>query len=81
MVAYRHKIKKRKVGHKMTTLNKNEIIEYLVENDFCVTDKICVFCSTLTDGWNRFCPRCKDYKGMTSLYEAVEYYGTEILPN
>jgi hypothetical protein len=66
---------------KMTTLNKNEIIEYLVENDFCVTDKICVFCSTLTDGWNRFCPRCKDYKGMTSLYEAVEYYGTEILPN
>ena len=66
---------------KMTTLNKNEIIEYLVENDFCVTDKICVFCSTLTDGWNRFCPRCKDYKGITSLYEAVEYYGTDILPN
>jgi len=45
----------------MTTLNKNEIIGYLVDNDFCVTDKICVFCSTLTDGWNAFCPRCRDY--------------------
>ena len=65
----------------MTTLNKNEIIEYLVDNDFCVTDKICVFCSTLTDGWNRFCPRCKDYKGMSSLYDAVAYYGTDVLPN
>ena len=65
----------------MTTLNKNEIIEYLVENDFCVTDKICVFCSTLTDGWNSICYSCRDYKGMMSLYDAVEYYGTDILPN
>ena len=65
----------------MTTLNKNEIIEYLVENDFCVTDKICVFCSTLTDGWNAICYKCNEYKGMMSLYEAVEYYGTDVLPN
>lgn len=64
----------------MTTLNKNEIIEYLVEKDFCVTDKICVFCSVLTDGWNSFCPRCKDYKGMSSLYDAVLNYGTDVLP-
>ena len=65
----------------MTTLNKNEIIGYLVDNDFCVTDKICVFCSTLTDGWNSICYSCRDYKGMMDLYSAVEYYGTEILPN
>ena len=64
----------------MTTLNKNEIIEYLVENNFCVTDKICVFCSTVTDGWNSICYKCNDYKGMSSLYDAVEYYGTDILP-
>jgi hypothetical protein len=63
----------------MTTLNKNEIIEYLIDNDFCVTDKVCVFDSAITDGWNRFCPRCKDYKGMMSLYDAVAYYGTEVL--
>ena len=63
----------------MTTLNKNEIIEYLVDNDFCVTDKVCVFCSVLTDGWNCFCPRCKDYKGMMSLYDAVLNYGTDVL--
>ena len=63
----------------MTTLNKNEIIEYLVDNDFCVTDKVCVFCSTITDGWNAICYKCGDYKGMMSLYEAVEYYGTDVL--
>jgi hypothetical protein len=72
---------KRKVGHKMTTLNKTQVMEYLIENDFCVTDKICVFCSSLTDGWNAFCPRCRDYKGMMNIVEAVEYYGTDVLPN
>ena len=56
-------------------------IEFLVDNNYCVTDKICVFCSTLTDGWNNFCPRCKDYKGMMRLPEAVEYYGIDILPH
>ena len=63
----------------MTTLNKKEIMDYLVDNNFCVTDKVCVFCSCLTDGWNSFCPRCKDYKGMMSLYDAVAYYGTDVL--
>jgi hypothetical protein len=63
----------------MTTLNKTEIIDYLVDNNFCVTDKVCVFCSTITDGWNAFCYRCKDYKGMMRLPQAVEYYGTDVL--
>ena len=56
-------------------------IEFLAENGFCITDKICVFCSLTTDGWNAFCPRCKDYKGMMRIAEAVDYYGTDILPN
>jgi hypothetical protein len=72
---------KRKVGHKMTTLNRNEVVEYLIENDFCLTDKICVFCSSLTDGWNAICYPCREYKGMMNIVEAVEYYGIEILPN
>ena len=57
-----------------------DTMKFLDENNFCVTDKVCVFCSVLTDGWNRFCPRCKDYKGMMSLYDAVEKYGTDVLP-
>ena len=63
----------------MTTLNKNEIIEYLVDNNFCVMDSVCVYCSVITDGWNRFCPSCKDYKGMMPLPQAVEVYGTDVL--
>ena len=65
----------------MTNTNKIDTMSFLIDNDYCVTDKVCVFCSTLTDGWNSFCPRCKDYKGMMGLYEAVEYYGIDILPN
>ena len=63
----------------MTTLTKTEIMEYLAENDFCVTDKVCVFCSTITDGWNAICYKCNEYKGMMRLPEAVEYYGTDVL--
>ena len=63
----------------MTTLTKTEIMEYLIDNEFCVTDKVCVFCSVLTDGWNSFCPSCSDYKGMMRLPEAVAYYGTDVL--
>jgi len=72
---------KRKVGHKMTTLNRNEVVDLLIERDFCLTDKICVFCSSLTDGWNAICYSCRDYKGMMNIVEAVEYYGTDVLPN
>ena len=63
----------------MTTLNKTEIIDYLIDNNFCVTDKVCVFCSTITDGWNSICYSCKEYKGMMRLPEAVECYGTDVL--
>ena len=54
-------------------------IEFIEENGLCAMDKICVFCSITTDGWNRFCPRCKDYKGMMRLPEAIDYYGTDIV--
>ena len=64
----------------MTTLDKKNIINYLVDNNYCVMDNVCVFCSVLTDGWNRFCYSCKDHKGMMSLYDAVLNYGTDVLP-
>lgn len=58
----------------MTTLNEIE------ELGFSLQDKICVFCSITTDRWNTFCPRCKEYKGLLNIVEAVGYYGKEILP-
>ena len=65
----------------MTTLDKNQVIEYLIENNFNFQDKICVFCSTTYDRWNAVCVSCREYKGMTNIVEAVEYYGIDILPN
>ena len=63
----------------MTTLNKTQVIEYLIENNICVTDSICVFCSSLMDGWDRVCRGCREYKGVMPVTDAVEYYGIEIL--
>jgi hypothetical protein len=57
-----------------------DTIQFLDKNGFCATDKICVFCSITTDGWNAFCYKCKDYKGMMNIVQAVNYYGKEILP-
>jgi hypothetical protein len=54
-------------------------MDFIEKKGLCATDKICVFCSTLTDGWNAFCPKCKDYKGMMNLPEAIKVYGTEII--
>lgn len=54
-------------------------MDFIEKKGLCATDKICVFCSILTDGWNSFCPRCKDYKGMMRLPQAIEIYGTEII--
>lgn len=64
----------------MTTLNKTTI-EIVLENGFNIQDKICVFCSTTYDRWNAICVSCREYKGMTNIVEAVEYYGIDILPN
>ena len=66
----------------MTTLNKNNKVnafDIIEEKSLCAMDNICVFCSIMTDGWNRFCPKCKDYKGMMSLHDAVANYGTDVL--
>ena len=66
----------------MTTLNKNNKVnafDIIEEKGLCAMDKICVFCSIMTDGWNSFCPRCKEYKGIMRLPEAIEYYGEEII--
>ena len=60
-------------GKLMNTMN------FIDENGLCATDNVCVFCSIMTDGWNRFCPRCKDYKGMMRLPQAIETYGAEII--
>jgi hypothetical protein len=40
-------------------------------------DNICAFCITLFDGWNRFCPACKDYKGVMALTDFINTYGKE----
>ena len=63
----------------MTTLNKTQVIEYLIENSICITDSICVFCSVTMDGWDRTCRGCREYKGVMNIVEAVEYYGEEII--
>ena len=53
--------------------------DFIDEKGLCAMDNVCVFCSVITDGWNSFCPKCKDYKGMMSLPQAIETYGTEII--
>jgi hypothetical protein len=70
---------KRKVGQKMTTLNRNEAVDFLIEKGICITDNICVFCSLQMDGWDSICRRCREYKGVMNIVEAVEYYGEEII--
>jgi hypothetical protein len=57
----------------------SDTIEFLIENNFCVTDNICAFCIVLMDGWDRFCPRCRDYKGVMALPDFVNTYGKEAL--
>jgi len=57
-----------------------DYLDYLDEIYEELVDKVCVFCSITTDGWNAFCYKCKDYKGMMNIVQAVNYYGKEILP-
>jgi len=63
----------------MNTNTKINTMNFLIENDICVQDNICVFCSIRMDGWDRFCRKCKDYKGVMGVYQAVETYGKEII--
>jgi hypothetical protein len=61
----------------------NKIIDtadFLIENGFAIQDNICVFCSRTFDRWNSICSNCKEYKGVMNIIDAVEYYGTDILP-
>ena len=57
----------------MTTLREIEDL------GVSLTDNVCVYCSYIIDGWNRICPKCKDYKGVINVAQAVNYYGKEIL--
>ena len=66
-------LENRKVGQKMTTLNQIENL------GVCLQDNVCVFCSRMMDGWDRFCPNCNDYKGVMNVVAAVGYYGPDIL--
>ncbi len=63
----------------MTNTKKIDTMSFLIEKDICVTDNICVFCSLRMDGWDSICRRCRDYKGVMGVYQAVEIYGTEII--
>jgi len=57
----------------MKTLNQ------LKNEGYNLTDKICVFCSMITDSSAQFCGTCNEYKGMMSIRDAVNYYGSDIL--
>ena len=54
-------------------------MDFIDEKGLCAMDSVCVFCSVITDVWNRFCPKCKDYKGMMKLPQAIETYGVDII--
>ena len=53
--------------------------EFLIENNFCIMDNICIFCSLTMDGWDSICRNCNEYKGVMNIAEAVKHYGTEIV--
>jgi hypothetical protein len=57
-----------------TTMSLREIEEL----GFDLSDKICVFCSEITN--ETICFGCGEYKGVINIVEAVGYYGKEILP-
>jgi len=57
----------------MTTLEKLE------EMGIATQDNICVFCSSRFDRWDSICRKCKEYKGVMNVVDAVEYYGLEII--
>ena len=59
----------------MTTLREIENL------GVCLTDNVCVFCSRIMDGWDKFCPNCNEYKGVMNVVSAVAYYGKDILGN
>jgi hypothetical protein len=63
----------------MTTLTTVEVFDYLDAKGICAMDNICVFCSSLMDGWDSICRGCRDYKGVMSVTDAVQHYGIDIL--
>jgi hypothetical protein len=58
----------------MTTLREIENL------GFSLNDKICVFCSNISDSGFQVCLNCGEYKGILNIVEAVGYYGKDILP-
>jgi hypothetical protein len=54
-----------------------DTMQFIDEQGLCAMDNICAFCITLFDGWNRFCPACKDYKGVMALPDFINTYGKE----
>jgi hypothetical protein len=57
----------------------NDTFQFIDEQGLCAMDNICSFCIIVMDGWDRFCPRCKDYKGVISLPDFINTYGKEAL--
>ncbi len=60
-------------------MTNTNTMDFLLQNNICVTDNICVFCSLRMDGWDRTCRKCRDYKGVMGVYDAVERYGKDII--
>ena len=54
-----------------------DTMQFIDEQGLCAMDNICSFCITLFDGWNRFCPACKGYKGVMALPDFINYYGKD----
>jgi hypothetical protein len=68
------------LGRSGMYLNTNktfDTMQFIDEQGLCAMDNICAFCITLFDGWNRFCPACKDYKGVMALTDFINTYGKE----
>ena len=57
----------------MTTLREIEAMGFSLEDNFCV------FCSITMNKSERVCSRCKEYKGVVNIVNAVGYYGKDIL--
>jgi hypothetical protein len=64
---------------KLKMTNTKDAIEFLLDANVAIQDNICVFCSSRFDRWDSICRKCKDYKGVMNIVDAVEYYGTEII--
>ena len=58
----------------------SNVFNIIDELGLCAMDSICAFCLITMDGWNKYCPNCKNYKGVMALPDFINTYGKEMLP-